>query len=118
MSGLALAACSSSKGPSSTVSSSTGGYGLIVGKVGPCAAKKFDASPTNPLIVVLSKNARTYDTYNVSADRGTTWFHFDVSVGRYKLTATWPRTKEYNVLVELGKTTKVNIRVSCGPAVI
>ena len=118
LSGLVLAACTPTKGQSSSVSSTPGGYGPIVGEVGPCSAKRFDASPANPLIIVLSKDARTYDTYNVSADRGTTWYHFDVPVGRYKLTSTWPRTNDYNVLVKLGTTSKVNITVSCGPAVI
>jgi hypothetical protein len=84
----------------------------------PCTAKKFDASPDNPLIVILTQNAKTYDTYNVSADPGTTWYHFDVQAGRYKLITTWPDTKEYNVLVKFGNTSKVNIRVSCGPAII
>jgi hypothetical protein len=113
-----LAACSSSKAPSSTASTTISGYGLIVGEVGPCTARAFDASPDNPLIVILTQNAKTYDTYNVSADPGTTWYHFDVPVGRYKLTSTWPDTKGYNVLIKFGKTSKVNIRVSCGPAVI
>jgi hypothetical protein len=118
LSGLALAAFSSTKGQSSTVSTPEVGYGLIVGDVAPCAAKAFDASPANPLIVILTKNAKTYDMYNVSADYGTTWYHFDVQAGRYKLTSTWPNTKEYSVLVKVGKTTKVNVRVSCGPAEI
>jgi hypothetical protein len=118
LSGLALAAFGSPKGHSSTESGRTDGFGLIVGDVGPCTAKRFDASPANPLIVILTKNARTFDAYNISADRGTTSYHFDVPVGDYKLTTTWPRSKVFSVQVKLGKTSKVNVAVSCGTTVI
>src|ERR1035438_5542472 len=66
----------------------TNGYGLMVGQVAPCAAKRFDASPSEPLIIILTKNAKTYVTYNVSSDAGTTTYHFDVPSGRYTLRTT------------------------------
>jgi hypothetical protein len=118
LSGLVLAACGSSKGHPSTLSGPIGGFGLIVGDVRPCTAKKFDASPANPLIVILTKDNETYDTYNVSADYGTISYHFDVPVGHYKLTTTWPRSKESSVLVKFGKTSRDNVTVSCRPFVI
>jgi hypothetical protein len=98
----------------STKHSRARGYGLIVGDVLPCTAKKYD-SPQGPLIVLLTKGTKTYETYNVSADPGTTWYHFDVPVGRYTISTTWWGSNEYNVVLKFGKTVKVNFDVSCGP---
>jgi hypothetical protein len=57
----------------------------------------------------------TYDAYNVSADAGTTSFHFDVPAGHYRLTTTWPQSRGLSVAIRFGKTTRLNISVSCGP---
>jgi hypothetical protein len=114
LSGLVLAACGSSKEHSSTERAPAGGYGLIVGDVRPCTAKRFDAQPDEPLIVILTRSNKTDETYNVSADSGTTWYHFDVPVGRYTLSTTWWGSKEYSVLVRFSKTSQVNFEVSCG----
>jgi hypothetical protein len=97
----------------STKYSRAHGYGLIVGDVRPCTAKKYD-SQQGPLIVLLTRDAKTYETYNVSADAGTTWYHFDVPVGRYTLSTTWWGSKEHNVVLTFGETLKVNFDVSCG----
>ena len=99
---------------SSIESDRASGYGLIVGDVRPCTAKRFDAQPDEPLIVILTRNGKTYVTYNVSADAGTTWYHFDVPIGRYSVSTTWWGSKDYNVLVRFGKTSRVNMEVSCG----
>lgn len=92
------------------------GYGLIVGDVKPCTAKVYDASPSNPLIVILSRRSRTYATYDVSADAGTTWYHFDVPVGHYTLTTTWPGTGVHHVSMKLGTTSKENFEATCVPS--
>ena len=113
LSGLVLAACGSSNGHSSTTSAPVGGYGLVVGNVGPCTAKQFDASPNNPLIATLTKGNKSFDTYNVSTDQGTTSYHFDVPVGHYELTTTWSNSKVTGIVVNVGKTLKVNVTVSC-----
>lgn len=95
------------------------GFGLLVGDVKPCSAKQFDAQgAASPLIVILTKNGKTFDTYDVSADPGTTWYHFDVPAGRYRLDTTWPNSKDVNVVIVVGKTSKVDVTVSCRPAVI
>jgi hypothetical protein len=90
------------------------GFGLLIGDVKPCTAKKFD-SQQGPLIVILTKDAKTFATYDVSGDAGTTWYHFDVPVGHYTLSTTWWGSKDYDVVVKLGTTSKVNFEVSCGP---
>jgi len=90
------------------------GYGLIVGDVLPCTAKKYD-SQQGPLIVLLTKDKKTFATYDVSTDPGTTWYHFDVPVGRYTISTTWWGSKDYNVALKFGETLKVNFDVSCGP---
>jgi hypothetical protein len=113
-----IAAIGAFNGSSSKASASAGGFGLLVGSVRPCTAKQFDASSTDPLIVILSKDAVTFDTYNISADMGTTSYHFDVPSGNYQLTTTWPKSKDFNVVVRLGKTSRLDMRVSCGPFVI
>jgi len=118
LSGLVVAALGTFTGYSSKASASTGGFGLLVGNVRSCTAKEFDASPTDPLIVILTKDAMTYDTYNISADAGTTSYHFDVPAGNYQLTTTWPKSKDFNVVVRLGKTSRLNFGVSCSPFVI
>lgn len=98
----------------SSASASTGGFGLLVGNVRPCTAKRFDAQPDEPLIIVLTRSNKTYETYNVSADPGTTWYHFDVPVGRYTLSTTWWGSRDYRVFVKFGRTSRVNFEVSCG----
>ncbi len=98
----------------SSASASTGGFGLLVGNVRPCTAKRFDAQPDEPLIIVLTRSNKTYETYNVSADPGTTWYHFDVPVGRYTLSTTWWGSRDYSVFVKFGRTSRVNFEVSCG----
>jgi hypothetical protein len=117
LSGLVIAALGTFNGYSSKASASTGGFGLLVGNVRPCTAKQFDPSPTDPLIVILTKDAVTYDTYNISADVGTTSYHFDVPVGHYELITTWPKSRVFAVVVKFGKTSRVNVTVSCGPFV-
>lgn len=114
LSSVALAAFGSPDAHHSTGNGRARGYGLIVGDVGPCTARRFDAQPGEPLIVILTKNNQTYVTYNVSADTGTTWYHFDVPVGRYTLSTTWWGSKNYEVLVKFGKTSTINLEVSCG----
>ncbi len=113
LSGLVIAALGTFNVYSSA-SASTGGFGLLVGNVRPCTAKRFDAQPDEPLIIVLTRSNKTYETYNVSADPGTTWYHFDVPVGRYSLSTTWWGSRDYGVLVKFGKTSRVNFEVSCG----
>ncbi|MGA2969386.1 MAG: hypothetical protein ABSE75_06235 [Acidimicrobiales bacterium] len=114
LSALTLCAFGLSNRHPSTQHPRAHGYGLIVGDVRPCTAKMYDSSQ-GPLIVLLTKDAKTFETYNVSADPGTTWYHFDVPVGRYTLSTTWWGSKDYNVVVSFGKTSKVNFEVSCGP---
>ena len=117
LSGVVLSACDLTSAQSPPAIPASRGYGLIVGAVRPCSARYFDASSANPLVVVLTRDAKTYDVYNVSADRGTTWFHFDVPVGRYTLSTTYPGTKDYSVGVSFAKTTTLNVKVSCSPRV-
>lgn len=115
LSGLVLATISTFSPYSLKASASGGGYGLLVGTVRPCSAKRFDARPDEPLIMILTRSGETYETYNVSADPGTTAYHFDVPVGRYVISTTWWGSKEYSVSVKFGKTTRVDFNVSCGP---
>ena len=61
------------------------GFGIPIGKVGPCPAKTIDEL-TLPLIVTLLRNGVPYAWYNISADPGTIWCHFDVPAGRYLFT--------------------------------
>jgi hypothetical protein len=114
LSGLVMATVGTFNVNSSRASASGGGYGLLVGYVRPCGAKRFDAQPAEPLIMVLTRSNKTYETYNVSADPGTTSYHFDVPVGRYTLSTTWWGSKEYSVLIRFGTTTRLNFMVSCG----
>ena len=114
LSALTLTAFSVPHSHPSTKHSRAHGYGLIVGDVRPCTAKKYD-SAQGPLIVLLTKDAKTFATYNVSADPGTTWYHFDVPVGRYTISTTWWGSKVSNVALKFGETLKVNFDVSCGP---
>ena len=104
LSGLVIATVGTFDAYSSRASASGGGYGLLVGYV----------RPAEPLIMVLTRSKKTYETYNVSADSGTTSYHFDVPVGRYTLATTWWGSKEYSVLISFGKTTHVDFKVSCG----
>ncbi|OYV95965.1 MAG: hypothetical protein B7Z73_01585 [Planctomycetia bacterium 21-64-5] len=90
-------------------------FGSLVGHVGPCQATRFDAQPSEPLIIILTRSKKTFETYNVSADPGTTSYHFDVPEGRYELLTTWWGTGEYSVTVRAGMTTHVDFKVSCGP---
>ncbi len=103
-------------GVCSTIAGASGsGFGSLVGRVGPCQAKRFDAQPSEPLIIILTKGTRTFETYNVSADPGTTSYHFDVRAGHYDLLTTWWGSREYSVTVRVGKTTHVDFNVACGP---
>jgi hypothetical protein len=113
-SGLAIMALATFNVFSPSSSASAGGFGLLVGNVRPCAAMRFDAQPDEPLIVILTRGNKTYETYDVSADSGTTWYHFDVPAGRYTLSTTWWGSTEYSVLVRFGRTSHVNFEVSCG----
>jgi hypothetical protein len=99
----------------SSDSKSNPGYGLIVGTIGPCGAKGIDAAATRPLIIVLSHNGTTYTSYDVTGDRGTASYHFDVPIGLYELTTTWPRTTSHQVKVDFGLTTRVDIKATCAP---
>jgi hypothetical protein len=98
----------------SRASASSVDYGLLVGNVGPCTAKQFDRSTHAPLIVILMKDSATYDVYNVSADEGTTSYHFDVPAGHYGVVTTWPNSKSHRVVVTSGKTSRLSLLVSCG----
>jgi hypothetical protein len=111
---LTLTAFGSPNSHPSTKLARAHGYGLIVGDVLPCTAKKYD-SQQGPLIVLLTQDAKTVETYDVSSDPGTTWYHFDVPVGRYTISTTWWGSKQYNVALKFGETLKVNFDVSCGP---
>src|ERR1700690_370382 len=115
ISSLALAAFGA-VGTHATISHGrSNGYGLIVGHVLPCSAQRFDQSPSEPLIIILKKSQRTFVTYNVSADIGTTTYHFDVPSGRYGISTTWWGARDYGVRAQTGKTSRVNIHVSCSP---
>ena len=81
--------------------------------MGPCTAKQFDASQNNPLTVILTKDNKTFETYDVSLDQGTTSYHFDVPAGYYELTTTWSKSRRSGVVVKFGKTSRVNVTVSC-----
>jgi hypothetical protein len=100
---------------SATADAASGGYGLIGGHIGPCRAKTLDKDPYEPFIVVLTRNGATFDSYNVSSDQGTASYHFDVPVGTYRLSTTWPRTKVSLITVKFGKTIFLNIRATCAP---
>src|SRR5271163_3934408 len=78
------------------------GYGTPVGNVTGCSATVLDTSGL-PLIVILLKRGVPYAWYNVSTDRGTTSYHFDVPVGRYQLTSTYTSVS-YPLNVKLGKS--------------
>ena len=113
-SALVIAAVATFNVYSSKASASPKGYDLLVGNVRPCAAKQYDALPSDPLIVILTKDAATYDTYNITADPGTTSYPFDVPAGDYQLTTTWPKSRDFHVVVRYSKTTRLNFAVSCG----
>jgi len=81
--------------------------------VGPCTAKQFDASPNNPLVVILTKDNKTFETYDVSLDQGTTSYDFYVHPVHYELITTWPKSRVFSIVVKLGKTSRVNVAVSC-----
>jgi hypothetical protein len=113
LSGLVIVTVGTLAVDSPRASASGSGYGLLVGYVRPCSAKRFDSQPAEPLIMVLTRSGKTYETYNVSADAGTTSYHFDVPVRRYTLSTTWWGSKDDKVLISFGKTTRVNLKVSC-----
>ena len=117
LSGLVLAACGSPSRHATSTTLPSHGYGLVVGNVGPCTAEQFDASPGNPIIVILSKDARTFATYNVTLDHGTTSYHFDVPAGDYEMVTTWTPSRVFTLIVRFGKTLRRNIAVSCWIAV-
>jgi hypothetical protein len=95
-----------------TISGANSGYGTPVGKVSGCAAKALDKSDL-PLIVILLKRGTPYAWYNVSADPGTTWYHFDVPVGHYQLMSTYTGTKSYSLNVKFGASPRTDLTISC-----
>jgi hypothetical protein len=88
------------------------GFGAPVGKVGPCPAKNFDES-TLPLIVTLLQNGVPYAWYNISADPGTVWYHFDVPAGRYQLVTTYTGTRSHWVTVVTGRSPRTDLTLRC-----
>jgi hypothetical protein len=101
-------------GPISSVAqgASKPGFGAPVGKVGPCPAKNFDES-TLPLIVTLLQNGVPYAWYNISADSGTDWYHFDVPAGRYQLITTYTGTRSHWVNVVTGRSPRTDLTLRC-----
>lgn len=114
---ILIAATAGTFGANSIIAGASGtGFGFLVGYVGPCHAEQFDAQPSEPLIIILTKSNRTFETYNVSADPGTSWYHFDIPAGRYELSTTWWGSRDYRVTVGPGKTIHVNFKLLCGPS--
>lgn len=95
-----------------TVAGANSGYGTPVGNVSGCPAKVLDKSSL-PLIVILLKQGFPYAWYNVSADPGTTSYHFDVPVGHYELMSTYTGVKSDALNVELGKSPRRDLRIKC-----
>lgn len=83
-----LALCGVGRLFATTAGAETGGYGVVVGNIGPRMTTTFDRHANVPFIVVLLKNSTIFTTYNVSADQGTSSYHFDVPVGQYTLATT------------------------------
>jgi hypothetical protein len=88
------------------------GYGLPRGKMNGCNVKTIDTS-TLPLLVILLKDGRPYSTYNVSADEGTRWYHFDVPVGKYRIMSTYTGTMSYAIDLKYGQSPRVDFKISC-----
>lgn len=88
------------------------GFGTPVGNFSGCPAKTLDKS-TLPLIVILLKGGTPYAWYNVSQDRGTTSYHFDVPVGRYQLMSTYTGVQHVALNVEYGKSPRNDFKISC-----
>jgi hypothetical protein len=88
------------------------GFGTPVGRVGPCPATSFDRS-TLPLIVMLLRGGAPYAWYNISSDRGTDWYHFDVPAGRYQLVSTFTGTRSKSVIVKTGTSPRTDLMISC-----
>ena len=88
------------------------GFGTPVGKVGPCPAKNFDES-TLPLIVALVRNGVPYAWYNISADSGTNWYHFDVPAGHYQLVTTYTGTRSHRITVVAGRSPRTDLTLRC-----
>jgi hypothetical protein len=88
------------------------GFGTPIGKVGPCPATTIDES-TLPLIVTLLRSGVPYARYNVSADPGTIWYHFDVPAGRYQIVTTYTGTRNHSVTVDSGKSVRTDLTLKC-----
>jgi hypothetical protein len=88
------------------------GFGTPIGKVGPCPAKTIDVS-TMPLIVTLLRNGVPYAWYNISADSGTRWYHFDVPAGHYQLLTTYTGTRSHWITVVAGKSPRTDLSMKC-----
>jgi hypothetical protein len=95
-----------------TISVANSGYGTPDGNFSGCAAKVLDKSDL-PLIVILLKRGTPFAWYNVSADPGTTSYHFDVPVGRYQLMSTYTGTKSYPLNVKFGESPRTDLTISC-----
>lgn len=77
-----------------------------------CNVKTIDTS-TLPLLVILLKDGRPYSVYDVSADPGTRWYHFDVPVGKYRIISTYTGTKSYTIDLKYGQSPRVDFKISC-----
>jgi hypothetical protein len=88
------------------------GYGLPRGKMVGCNIRTIDTS-TLPLIVILLKNGRPYSSYNISSDRGTRWYHFDVPVGKYQIMSTYSGKMTYAIDLKYGQSPRVDFKISC-----
>ena len=89
------------------------GYGVIVGKVGPCPPSVFSMPNVPPLIIVLIHNGVTFGSFDISSDRLTNYYHFDVPVGTYKLVSTYNGSELKSVSVGFAQTRTVNFSVRC-----
>jgi hypothetical protein len=88
------------------------GYGLPVGTVRGCPAKTFDSSSL-PLIVMLLKNGKPFVWYDISDDRGTNTYRFDVLHGRYQLLTTYSGTQSHWITVVTGKSVRTDLTIEC-----
>lgn len=89
------------------------GYGEIVGKVGPCPPSVFSMPNVAPLIIVLIHNEVTFGSFDISSDRLTNYYHFNVPVGTYKLVTTYGGSELQPVSVAFAQTRTVNFSVRC-----
>jgi hypothetical protein len=97
---------------SPTVAGANGGYGTPVGNISGCPANLLDKSSL-PLIVILIRQGLPYAWYNVTADPGTTSYHFDVPVGHYELMSTYTGVRSYALNVRFGKSPRRDLKIKC-----